>query len=273
MTLQRRAIVVGVDYSDQSIPALNEALLIGASGAAAGACTVLIPVLVLPEEPAADLRDPSPELRARLIRARANLHRLVIARANSLGLKVPRTEPKVRFGAPAAGILAEAREQGADLVAVGTHGRRGLPHLLLGSVAEEVSRQAPCSVLVARGAASPTVFDADEHLPLDVGAIEGTKDEVDQVTRTDPDSAEVLGEPHIEAGRIVLHVLDTATGQTFVCWFENTETVRVEPLEREWVPHTSPAARARAIRAALAGVARAPDMFAALFAELAERQT
>ena len=39
---------------------------------------------------------------------------------------------------------------GADLVAVGSHGRRGVSLLLLGSVAEATVRHAPCSVLVAR---------------------------------------------------------------------------------------------------------------------------
>jgi nucleotide-binding universal stress UspA family protein len=40
-----------------------------------------------------------------------------------------------------------AREVGADLVVVGTRGRTGLPHVLLGSVAERVVRTAPCPVL------------------------------------------------------------------------------------------------------------------------------
>lgn len=47
-------------------------------------------------------------------------------------------------------IVAAARQEGIDLVVVGTHGRSGLSHLLLGSVAEKVVQHAPCSVLVAR---------------------------------------------------------------------------------------------------------------------------
>jgi universal stress protein A len=43
-----------------------------------------------------------------------------------------------------------AREESADLIAIGTHGRRGFPHLLLGSVAEDVIRHAPCPVMTAR---------------------------------------------------------------------------------------------------------------------------
>jgi nucleotide-binding universal stress UspA family protein len=52
---------------------------------------------------------------------------------------------------PAAIALAEvAAERGADLVVVGSHGRRGVRRLLLGSVAEAIVRHAPCAVLVAR---------------------------------------------------------------------------------------------------------------------------
>ena len=57
---------------------------------------------------------------------------------------------KVTVGAPAATILAEAEAERADLIVMGTHGRRGLPHVLLGSVAEAVIRKAPCPVLVVQ---------------------------------------------------------------------------------------------------------------------------
>lgn len=47
-------------------------------------------------------------------------------------------------------IVRTAEEIGADLVVIGSHGRRGLPRLVLGSVAEDVLRLAPCPVLVVR---------------------------------------------------------------------------------------------------------------------------
>jgi nucleotide-binding universal stress UspA family protein len=47
-------------------------------------------------------------------------------------------------------ILATAHELEADLIVMATHGRSGLPHLLLGSVAEAVVRKATCSVLTIR---------------------------------------------------------------------------------------------------------------------------
>ncbi len=56
----------------------------------------------------------------------------------------------VRQGYPAAIIEQEARASGADLVAVGTHGRSGLRRLLMGSIAERVVHHAPCPVLAVR---------------------------------------------------------------------------------------------------------------------------
>ena len=54
----------------------------------------------------------------------------------------------VTHGAAATGIIAAASQPPAALVVIGTHGRTGLPRWLLGSVAERVVRDAPCSVLV-----------------------------------------------------------------------------------------------------------------------------
>jgi nucleotide-binding universal stress UspA family protein len=49
-------------------------------------------------------------------------------------------------------IVAEARRIGADLIAMTTHGRSGLGRVVMGSVADEVVRTAPCPVLLVRAA-------------------------------------------------------------------------------------------------------------------------
>lgn len=53
-------------------------------------------------------------------------------------------------GVPFAEIVQFAREGDFDLMVMGTHGRTGLKHALLGSVAEKVARKAPCAVLTVR---------------------------------------------------------------------------------------------------------------------------
>jgi nucleotide-binding universal stress UspA family protein len=53
-------------------------------------------------------------------------------------------------GDPAREIVRAAREQGVDLIVMATHGWKGWRHLVFGSVAERVLREAPCPVLVVR---------------------------------------------------------------------------------------------------------------------------
>ena len=53
-------------------------------------------------------------------------------------------------GNPAAAILKTARETNCDAIVMGTHGRTGLDHLLMGSVAEEVVRKACCPVVTVK---------------------------------------------------------------------------------------------------------------------------
>jgi nucleotide-binding universal stress UspA family protein len=57
---------------------------------------------------------------------------------------------EVRIGDPGAEIVKVATELKAGLIVMPSHGRTGLKHLLLGSVAERVVRTATCPVLVLR---------------------------------------------------------------------------------------------------------------------------
>jgi len=57
---------------------------------------------------------------------------------------------EVREGSPFYEVVRFAEEQEIDLIIMGTHGRAGLVHVLLGSVAEKVVRKAPCPVLTVR---------------------------------------------------------------------------------------------------------------------------
>jgi nucleotide-binding universal stress UspA family protein len=59
-------------------------------------------------------------------------------------------ETVILEGKPAAEIVRFATGNGIDLIVIGTQGKRGLERLLLGSVAEQVIRSAPCKVLVVK---------------------------------------------------------------------------------------------------------------------------
>ena len=60
----------------------------------------------------------------------------------------------LRYGRASQVITGVARQRHADPVCVGTVGRTGLPHILLGSVAEHVLRESRCDVLIVRSGSS-----------------------------------------------------------------------------------------------------------------------
>ena len=101
------------------------------SGAFVGDGTVMMPV---------DARDALEKY------AREQLETRNAAHASSL----PGSSTEFLLGSPAKRIVERAKENGVDLIVMGTHGRSGLGHLLIGSVAERVVRTATCPVLTTR---------------------------------------------------------------------------------------------------------------------------
>ncbi|MGP0062752.1 MAG: universal stress protein [Isosphaeraceae bacterium] len=79
-------------------------------------------------------------------RARESLARLL-----DPGWGTPRSVlTDVRWGSPVESIVSYAVDHRVDLIVIATHGRTGLSHVLLGSVAERIVREAPCPVLTIR---------------------------------------------------------------------------------------------------------------------------
>jgi nucleotide-binding universal stress UspA family protein len=134
-----------VDPSDASELALETAAELARR---LGAALVLVHVHE-PLRAVADVEDPAAH--DALASGAAELTARVAAwRAHAEALLGRPVRICVRGGRPAEGILRCAEAKGFDLLVVGTRGRRGLERLLLGSVADEVVRAAPCPVLVAR---------------------------------------------------------------------------------------------------------------------------
>lgn len=87
--------------------------------------------------------------------AHATLERYVSERIDGLAsagavIERDRVRTAVDFGEPGERILALAEALDADLIIIGPRGKTGMERLLMGSVADQVLRQARCSVLVAR---------------------------------------------------------------------------------------------------------------------------
>jgi nucleotide-binding universal stress UspA family protein len=147
-TTQIKRILVPHDFSDTAQCAVSYALDFAEKF---GARVTIVhayeyPVLSFPEGPAltGDL--------VRQIQAAAEAALVgVVSRARRPGVEI---ESVLRQGTVWSEILAAAVEVKADLIVIGTHGRRGLSRALLGSVAEKVVRMAPCPVLTVHGPTS-----------------------------------------------------------------------------------------------------------------------
>lgn len=141
-------IVVAVDFS----PASEEAWA-HARRLAAHADAELILTHVVAEAPRLG---GGPPMRARIAEVQASLRRWAddkLAKwAEAARAEGRRVRLAVRVGIPYQEIVDLATDERADLVVIGTQGRTGIRHAVLGSVAERVVRLAPCPVLSVRAA-------------------------------------------------------------------------------------------------------------------------
>lgn len=142
-------ILVPVDFSPHSTEAFKVGLdLAKRFGARLGMVHVHQPIV--DSFPGSHMLPPATvEQTLPLVRA-ALEKQLQGARAQALAAGVPDVEAQLVEGVPFTEITRVAREGGYDLIVVGTHGRTGIRHALIGSVAERVVRKAPCAVLAVR---------------------------------------------------------------------------------------------------------------------------
>lgn len=145
-------ILVPTDFSKPAA----EAAAWGASlaGRLDGQLT-LLHVLDLPEwEWGLDgLTEDVKDLQVRLLeQSREKLRELAASLAETAGSEI---NCRARAGMPAREILGEIRETPMDLLVLSTHGRRGLAHALLGSVAEKLVRTSTCPVLTVKAGEKP----------------------------------------------------------------------------------------------------------------------
>ena len=136
-----RSLLVTTDFSANSAVAMRPALAIAEKF---GARIVLIHVLEAPST------DPGHPGKAALKGLAEMAHeQLEEFGGREIGERI-RWSPEVATGPAPQAITDAARRHAADLIVVATHGRTGVLHLLLGSVAERVVRTATCPVLTVR---------------------------------------------------------------------------------------------------------------------------
>ncbi len=134
-------VLLATDFSEASSGALELAVSVARESGAALTVVHVCELPVFPEAvPPVDLLTSLTE------EAGKRLEQLMTA----LRDRLPGARQVIRTGAAWEEILAAADEARADLVVLGTHGRRGLVHAMLGSVAERVVRLSPVPVLTVR---------------------------------------------------------------------------------------------------------------------------
>jgi nucleotide-binding universal stress UspA family protein len=143
-----RRILVPHDFSDTAESALSYAVSLAKKFEAR--VTVLhayeVPTLGSSEALVASL-----EFASEIERAAGKALDEIAERTRKAGVNV---ETMIRRGTPWLEINATAEQMKVDLIVMGTHGRKGVSRVLLGSVAEKVVRTAPCPVLTVHGGAS-----------------------------------------------------------------------------------------------------------------------
>jgi nucleotide-binding universal stress UspA family protein len=138
-------ILLAVDDSKSSDAALEAVIAqISPQGAEVLVLHVVEPITIAP--PPEMSRSYAPELEIQIKEA----HELVEREAQKLRAAGFKARGEVQTGDIREKILDAAAELGADLIVLGSHGRKGVQRFLLGSVAENVARHAQCSVEIVR---------------------------------------------------------------------------------------------------------------------------
>jgi len=136
-------VLVPVDFSDPTDPAIDLALSIARPGEAQ--VTLLHALDITPFVSVAPFMPPL-DLEPLL----ASLEKEMRKVCEKVKARYGRVEGVVVRGNVYSSILDAAKTRGCDLIVIGTHGRRGVAHALLGSVAERVVRLSPIPVLTVR---------------------------------------------------------------------------------------------------------------------------
>ncbi|HVN87725.1 MAG TPA: universal stress protein [Candidatus Binatia bacterium] len=143
MAREFKTVLCPIDFSENSYQAAEYAAMFAEQG---GGTLLLVHVL---HNPASEFfQEDGHVISWDKARARANAL-LEDTKTKRLG-NYAKTQCIVDIGDPHDAIVSLARECKADLIVVATHGRTGMAHLVMGSVAEKVIRHAPCPVLVVR---------------------------------------------------------------------------------------------------------------------------
>lgn len=139
-------ILVGIDGSNTSALALQEAIKIAKEQSGRLRLVHVIDVFPFTTPDTGLIEDT--QLEEALFKAGQDIIEAARDEVQKAGVGVETALPQNLNHEIGVVIVEEAKRWGADLIVVGTHGRRGIQHLVLGSVAERVARAATCPLLL-----------------------------------------------------------------------------------------------------------------------------
>ena|SRR5579871_1148790 len=151
-----RRILIGVDFSDYSKEALADAAVLAKHF---GADLYLFHAFDVPAYYVPSMGGRGLKVLDWLRTLREDAHKQLEALAWEVQQQGVKVHPTLKEGVPFREIPKAAKEMEADLIVLGTHGRTGLDRFLMGSVAEEVARRAPCPILLIK---PKTLMDQDQ---------------------------------------------------------------------------------------------------------------
>jgi universal stress protein A len=149
-----RRILLCTDFSDNSVPAREHAAMFAAEFEAE---LFVLHVIDSSQIGYPSLDEGVPvDIKSALDGIQQSVNKALAFIAEECSDAIPGVKTFSRIGIPSYEIVKFAKDQSVHMIVMGTHGRTGFKHLIMGSTAENVVRTANCPVLTVRSASSNT---------------------------------------------------------------------------------------------------------------------
>ena len=148
MSIIIKKILCPTDFSENSEHALKYALTLATLSQAELQLFHVVEPIMYPQS--TEFFEPVLDEVELMMKMEAAFQKQLEDQVAALKQEYPKTSGKLVTGNTFLEIIRVARDEDMDMIVMGTHGRTGLAHVLIGSVAERVVREAPCPVLTVK---------------------------------------------------------------------------------------------------------------------------
>ena len=148
MSIRIKKILCPTDFSENSEHALKYALALATLSQADLQLFHVVEPITYPQS--TEFFEPVLDEVELMMKMETAFQQQLEDQVTTLKAKYPKIKGKLVTGNTFLEIIQAARDDDVDMIVMGTHGRTGLAHVLIGSVAERVVREAPCPVLTVK---------------------------------------------------------------------------------------------------------------------------